>query len=78
VIVNANGYEQAQLPALLARADKFNYLQVFVGDQQTTGKAVSDFNKKRGKDKQVQFVDGKASPLLYMGEKEGGDKGCLL
>lgn len=45
-----------------------------MGDQQTTGKAVSDFNKKRGKDKQVQFVDGKASPLLYVGEKEG----CLL
>jgi hypothetical protein len=65
IIVNANGYELSELPGLLARAGKFNYLQVFVGDQQT-GRAVAEFNQKRGKE--VQFVDAKASPLLYMGQ----------
>jgi hypothetical protein len=65
IIVNANGYELSELPGLLARAGKFNYLQVFVGDQQT-GRAVAEFNQKRGKE--VQFADAKASPLLYMGQ----------
>lgn len=63
VIVNSNGYELGELGGLLDRANKFNYLQIFIGDQQSA-KAVSDFNEKKGKE--VQFIDVKASPLLYM------------
>lgn len=43
-----------------------------MGDEETTGKAVADFNKKRGK--AVQFVDAKASPLVYMGQGQGGER----
>jgi hypothetical protein len=67
VIVNSNGYELGEVGNLLGRASKFNYLQIFIGDQQT-GKAVGEFNEKKGKE--VQFIDVKASPLIYMrGEK---------
>lgn len=48
---------------MLNRATKFNYLQIFVGDQQS-GKIISDFNQKKGTN--IQFIDVKASPLLYM------------
>lgn len=43
VIVNSNGYELNELGGLLDRANKFNYLQIFIGDQQS-GKLITDFN----------------------------------
>lgn len=43
VIVNSNGYELNELAGLLDRANKFNYLQIFIGDQQS-GKLITDFN----------------------------------
>lgn len=67
IIVNSNGYDLADINNLLNRSTKFNHLQIFIGDQQS-GKVISDFNDKKNKD--VRFIDLKASPLIYMkGEK---------
>lgn len=59
---------------MLARSTRYNYLQVYVGDQQS-GKVINDFNEKKKKD--IKFIDVKASPLMYM-KGESKSKNCML
>lgn len=58
----------------MARSNRYGYLQIYVGDQQT-GKVVSQFNSRKNKD--VRFIDAKASPLLYM-KGDSKNSGWLL
>jgi hypothetical protein len=59
---------------LLNRSIKYNYLPIYIGDQNSE-KIISDFNIKANKN--INFIDAKASPITYA-MNEHNKKNCML